>query len=217
MSYLLHPPLLDETGLPAALSWYVSGLTARGGIKISFKISEDFGRLSREMELVIFRVVQECLTNIHRHSGSETAEIRILRERKCVLVEVRDHGRGIPAEKLARIQTSGSGVGIRGMRERLRQFGGEMAIDSNGDGTTFVVTIPAPQEDGKTRAIEGPLQSSRAVILHRPYAYGGGQISARRAPCPLSSGCRRRARLRKSCTSSASRCCPRDASPASAS
>jgi signal transduction histidine kinase len=147
MSYLLHPPLLDEGGLPAALSWYIGGLTDRSGLDISFKISDGFGRLPRDMELVVFRLVQECLTNIHRHSGSRTAAIQLLREAGRVLIEVRDHGRGISTERLSQIHTNGSGVGIRGMRERLRQFRGEMTIDSTPPGTTVLVTIPIPARD----------------------------------------------------------------------
>ena len=135
-SYLLHPPLLDENGLPAALSWYVRGLTERSGLDIAFNISEEFGRLPRDMELVVFRLVQECLTNIHRHSGSQSAAIQISRDPDRVLVEIRDQGKGISSEKLAEIQSKGSGVGIRGMRERLRQFQGELIIESNSNGTT---------------------------------------------------------------------------------
>lgn len=141
-SYLLHPPLLDENGLPAALSWYLRGLTERSGMDIAFHISEEFGRLSRDMELVVFRLVQECLTNVHRHSGSKSASIRITREADRVVVEVRDEGKGISPERLSEIQSKGSGVGIRGMRERLRQFQGEMIVQSNGTGTTVLVTIP---------------------------------------------------------------------------
>jgi two-component system, NarL family, sensor kinase len=144
-SYLLHPPLLDENGLPAALSWYIRGLTERSGLDITFGISEEFGRLPRDMELVVFRVVQECLTNIHRHSGSKSAVIQVLREPERVLVEVRDQGKGIPPEKLVEIQTKGSGVGIRGMRERLRQFQGDLIIESTNAGTVVVVTIPVKQ------------------------------------------------------------------------
>jgi signal transduction histidine kinase len=149
-SYLLHPPLLDENGLPAALSWYIRGLTERSGLDIAFNISEEFGRLPRDMELVVFRLVQECLTNIHRHSGSQSAAIQITRDPDRVLIEVRDQGKGIAPEKLAQIQSKGSGVGIRGMRERLRQFQGELIIDSNSNGTTVVVTIPISQSLGST-------------------------------------------------------------------
>jgi PAS domain S-box-containing protein len=141
-SYLLHPPLLDENGLPAALSWYIRGLSERSGLDIAFSISEEFGRLPRDLELVVFRLVQECLTNIHRHSGSKTAAIQVNRDSDRILVEVRDQGKGIPLDKLAHIEQGISGVGIRGMRERLRQFHGEMILDSEGTGTTVIVTIP---------------------------------------------------------------------------
>jgi PAS domain S-box-containing protein len=141
-SYLLHPPLLDETGLPAALSWYVQGLMERSGLDITLNISEKVGRLPREIEMVLFRVVQECLTNVHRHSGSKTAAIDVSRAGNKVLVEICDQGRGIPAEHLAKIQSKSTGVGIRGMRERLRQFHGELTIDSTARGTRVLVTIP---------------------------------------------------------------------------
>ena len=146
-SYLLHPPLLDEEGLEAAISWYVRGLTERSGLDIAFNISERFGRLPREMELAVFRLVQECLTNIHRHSGSKRALIEISRAPEQILLEVRDEGKGISREMLAEIQSRGSGVGIRGMRERVCQFKGEMTIESSGLGTSFRVTIPVPARD----------------------------------------------------------------------
>ena len=146
-SYLLHPPLLDEEGLQSAISWYVRGLTERSGLEIAFKISERFGRLPREMELAIFRLVQESLTNIHRHSGSKRATIEISRTPEQVLLEVRDEGKGISREKLADIQSRGAGFGIRGMRERARQFNGEMAIESSGKGTLFRVTIPVSKKE----------------------------------------------------------------------
>jgi PAS domain S-box-containing protein len=145
-SYLLHPPLLDESGLASALSWYIQGVSERSGIDIALNIPEDFGRLPRDMELVVFRLVQECLTNIHRHSGSKSATIKAKRDAEQVIVEVRDQGKGITPERLAEIQSQNSGVGIRGMRERLRQFRGEMSIHSNGSGTTILVTIPISED-----------------------------------------------------------------------
>jgi PAS domain S-box-containing protein len=152
-SYLLHPPLLDEEGLRSAISWYVRGLTERSGLEIAFKISEGFGRLPREMELAIFRLVQESLTNIHRHSGSKRAAIEISRTPEQVLLEVRDEGKGISREKLADIQLRGAGFGIQGMRERARQFNGELTIESSGKGTLFRVTIPVSKKEA---AIEEP-------------------------------------------------------------
>ena len=145
-SYLLHPPLLDEAGVNPALSWYVQGVAERSGIAIELNISEDFGRLPAEMELAIFRVVQECLTNILRHAESNTACIRIAREKASVCIEVRNEGKGISPERLTDIQSRGSSVGISGIRERLRRFDGEMKIVSNGSGTTVSATIPIPNE-----------------------------------------------------------------------
>lgn len=141
-SYLLHPPLLDENGLISALRWYVQGLAQRSGMEINLIVPGNFERLSPEIELTVFRLVQECLTNIHRHSGSKTAAIKIVRQDERIDVEVRDRGRGIPQERLADIQMHGGGVGIRGMRERLRHFHGELDIESNTLGTTVHATLP---------------------------------------------------------------------------
>jgi two-component system, NarL family, sensor kinase len=145
-SYLLHPPLLDEAGLSSALNWYVQGVGERSGIRISLSISDDVGRLPAEMELAIFRMVQECLTNIHRHAESKTALIRLIRQGESLWIEVRDEGKGIPGQRLAEIQSRGSGVGIGGIRERLRQFHGEMKIESNSSGTTVIASIPLPKD-----------------------------------------------------------------------
>lgn len=146
MSYLLHPPLLDETGLAPALTWYIEGLRSRSRLEMTLIISEELGRLPSEMELVIFRVVQECLTNIHRHSGSKSAAIAIARTTNSVTVEVRDRGKGMSPKKLADIQSRGSGVGIRGMRERVSQLHGDILIESNSSGTRVFATIPISAE-----------------------------------------------------------------------
>lgn len=141
-SYLLHPPLLDETGISSALSWFVQGLVERSNLEIDLKVSENFGRLPSEMELLIFRLVQECLTNIHRHSGSKTAVIRIEREKNTVHVKVMDQGKGMSPERLAEIQYHGTGLGIRGMRERVRHLHGDLLIESNSSGTTVSAILP---------------------------------------------------------------------------
>jgi signal transduction histidine kinase len=152
-SYLLHPPMLDENGLSSAVRWYVDGLAERSGLRIELNIPADLERLAPEVELAIFRLVQECLTNVHRHSGSKMAIIRISREADKIHVEVQDHGKGISQERLVEVQSQGVGVGIRGMRERVRQCHGELSIDSNALGTriiaTFPAQIPAAKEQGK--------------------------------------------------------------------
>jgi len=145
ISYLLHPPLLDEAGLTSALRWYVEGLTTRSEMQVELEVPDDFDRLPRDLETAIFRVVQECLTNVHRHSGSPVAEIHLSRSAHDVQVEVRDKGKGIPPEKLSEMSSNGApGVGIRGMRERIHQLGGSLEISSagNGKGTVVVVTLP---------------------------------------------------------------------------
>jgi signal transduction histidine kinase len=141
-SYLLHPPLLDEVGLSSALRWYAKGVAQRSGIAIDFQIANDFGRLSRALELTLFRVVQESLTNIHRHSGSKRATVRMSRDAGIIALQVEDSGKGIPPEQLAVVQSGASGFGIRAMRERLRPFGGQLEITSNDGGTQVQVRIP---------------------------------------------------------------------------
>src|SRR6202167_5625493 len=144
-SYLLHPPLLDESGLCSAISLYLQGLLERSGLEVHLDISKEFGRLPRDMELVIFRLVQECLTNIHRHSESKTASIRIARESNQISLDIEDQGKGMSPARLAAIQSGCSGVGISGMRERLRQFDGTMKIESDSSGTRISATIPLPK------------------------------------------------------------------------
>ncbi len=159
MSYLLHPPLLDESGLGEALQWYIRGLEERSGLSVSLVIPQDLGRFSHELELAIFRIVQESLTNVHRHSGSKVATIRIARDPQNISLEVRDEGKGISPEKLVQLQSKGGGVGIRGMRERVLQLGGEMRLDSEGNGTLIAIVLPLANE---TRSEVDDLQSSPA-------------------------------------------------------
>jgi signal transduction histidine kinase len=143
ISHLLHPPLLDEAGLASALRWYIEGFAERSNIKVDLEFPDDFGRLSRELETAIFRTVQECLTNIHRHADSPIAKISVARTSSDVRVEVADVGRGISPEKQEEMTALGTpGVGIRGMRERLRQLGGSLDINSNGKGTVVVARLP---------------------------------------------------------------------------
>jgi PAS domain S-box-containing protein len=147
LSYLLHPPLLDEAGLGSALSWYVDGFTQRSKIQVDLELPRDFGRLPTELEIVIFRVVQESLTNIHRHSGSSSARIHLVRTESFVQFEISDRGKGIPPEKQRRMSTAQAGVGVRGMAERVRQFEGDLQIVSNSEGTKVIVTLPLKSAD----------------------------------------------------------------------
>lgn len=143
ISHLLHPPMLDEAGLASAIRCYLEGYAERSNITVDCEIPEDFGRLSADLETTIFRIVQEALTNVHRHSGSQSAAIRLVRKAGFVQVEVKDLGKGISPEKLADLQSNGnSGVGIRGMRERVKQFGGSFEINSNSQGTRVVARLP---------------------------------------------------------------------------
>ncbi|MGC1228043.1 MAG: sensor histidine kinase [Candidatus Sulfotelmatobacter sp.] len=155
ISHLLHPPLLDAAGLASALRWYVDGFSERSKIKVDLHIPEEIGRLSDELEIAIFRMVQECLTNIHRHSGSASATIRLLRENQRIRVEVQDSGKGISPEQNLALRTSGqTGVGFRGMRERLRQLGGTLQIKSDETGTAVIVSLPVQEsalEDADTQ------------------------------------------------------------------
>jgi PAS domain S-box-containing protein len=152
-SYLLHPPLLDDAGLPSALYWYVEGLRERSGLEVKLAIPEKFERLPAEMELVIFRIVQESLTNVHRHSGSKTAFVRQSREVDQITVEVQDQGCGVSREKMAKIQSQGTGVGISGMRERLRHLNGELIVESNATGTKIIAILRLKPSSGMEQAL----------------------------------------------------------------
>lgn len=152
-SYLLHPPLLDETGLAGPLRWYVQGLSARSGMDIKLEMPKDFGRLSSEMELAIFRIVQEALTNIHRHSESKDGIIRIARQKAGICVEIQDHGKGMPPEKLSEIRSGGSGVGLRGLRERVRQLHGKINIESDSSGTRITALFPMEKTQSLGQAV----------------------------------------------------------------
>jgi len=143
ISHLLHPPLLDEAGLPSAIRWFVEGFAERSKIPVALEIPQNLGRLSPEFETTIFRVVQEGLTNIHRHSGSSTAAIRISQAPEAIRLEISDRGKGIPAGVQLGLAGAGrSGVGIQGMRERLRQLGGHLEIQSRRTGTTILAVLP---------------------------------------------------------------------------
>ena len=144
ISHLLHPPLLDEVGLLPAIRTFAEGFAERSKVKVTIELSPDIGRLQPNIEISIFRIVQECLTNIYRHSGSETAGIRIWPSKENQLtVEVRDEGKGMPAGTNHNALTSkGHGMGLSGMRERVRELGGNLEIRSNGVGTSVIAALP---------------------------------------------------------------------------
>jgi PAS domain S-box-containing protein len=155
LSYLLYPPMLEELGLGSAISWYLEGFSKRSGIKTSFDIPKDFGRLNRDAELVLFRVLQESLTNVQRHSGSTTVDIRISHTDNVVTLLVTDHGKGLPApllEEGVKDWMGSMGVGLRGMSERLRQLGGDLEVSSNQSGTQVRATLPLQELSYTTTA-----------------------------------------------------------------
>lgn len=142
ISHLLHPPLLDEVGLSSALDWYIGEFSRRGGIHVDLEMPPELGRMKPEVETTIFRIVQESLTNIHRHSGARKARISIGRGDRTVRMSIGDDGRGISKETLKRIAAGQSGVGVTGMRERVKQLGGTFQIHSKDPGTTLDVELP---------------------------------------------------------------------------
>jgi signal transduction histidine kinase len=150
LSYLLHPPFLDETGLVPALRWYASGFAERSGIVVELALPEDFERLPLDTETALFRIVQESLINIHRHAESATARIRLRREADSLLLEIEDAGHGIPEASLTGILSGGGGrgVGIAGMHERVEQLGGHLEIRSSDRGTTVRAELPLGKEKG---------------------------------------------------------------------
>jgi two-component system, NarL family, sensor kinase len=144
MSYLLHPPLLDEVGFACAAEWFIEGFAKRSGIKVKAEIAKSTGRLPQSMEITLFRVLQESLTNVHRHSGATEASIHFQHDGETVILEVRDFGKGIPEERLRLlVGVSGeTGVGLAGMRERLHELDGKLEIESDDRGTSMRAIVP---------------------------------------------------------------------------
>lgn len=144
ISHLLHPPLLDEAGFDSAARWYVDGFSQRSGIKVNLNLPQKLSRMHRDVEVALFRAVQECLTNVHRHSGSSVVDVRLSLSAKQIRLEIKDDGRGIPQERLRSLNqgAADAGVGLAGMRERIREFGGSLEIRSERAGVTVIVRIP---------------------------------------------------------------------------
>jgi signal transduction histidine kinase len=142
MSHLLHPPLLDEGGLFSALRWFLEGMSQRTGIKTSLDLQpEEFPRLPPLVERTVFRIIQEALTNVFRHSGAHTARVTLIQKQNGLQVTVRDDGKGV-AEETALLRPGSIGVGIGGIRERARELGGELRLLNASPGTIVEVAIP---------------------------------------------------------------------------
>jgi PAS domain S-box-containing protein len=147
ISHLLHPPLLDEAGFGSAARLYVEGFARRSGIEVNLNLPKELIRLHRDIEIALFRAVQESLTNIHKHAGSSLVDVRMTQNAKQVRLEIQDDGQGIPKERMKRLLEGSAevGVGIAGMRERFRELGGSLELRSTRKGTTVIVTAPVPQ------------------------------------------------------------------------
>lgn len=152
-SYLLHPPLLDEAGFASAARWFVDGFARRSGIQVSCDIPQELERPPAHCELVLFRVLQESLTNVHRHSGASVASVTLIPDPDHLTLEISDKGAGIPEDRLLRLRNAAdhSGVGVAGMRERVRELGGNFEIRSNSTGTTVSVRVPAAASHGPSQ------------------------------------------------------------------
>lgn len=167
LSHLLHPPLLDEAGFGSAARWYIEGFAQRSAFQVELDFPPELGRLERDVETVLFRVLQEGLTNVHRHSGASAVRVLLQLDAEQVQLEVRDNGHGIPEERLRRLREdpSATGVGLAGMRERVRELGGEVKIDSSPNGTVITVTIPLSQraEESADQANGGDATASASA------------------------------------------------------
>ena len=180
LSYVLHPPLLDDLGLVSTLRWFTEGIKKRSGLEVRVNIPEDFGRIGVDRELALFRVVQESLTNVLRHASSSNAAVHVLKSRGIVKLTVEDQGKGMDPATLAKLRGGQEtmGVGIPGIRERLRQLGGTLEVHSNKSGTKLVATVPiekgaglsqpaalSPRSRGNAKNLAGDSVKTRVLIV----------------------------------------------------
>jgi signal transduction histidine kinase len=144
MAYLLHPPLLDEVGFACAAEWYIEGFAKRSGVNVSMEIATHHERMPRSMETALFRVLQESLTNVHRHSKAAHVTVCFRHQFEKVILEIRDDGCGIEGERLVRLRETSAetGVGLAGMRERMNELNGTLEMESEGRGTTIRAVVP---------------------------------------------------------------------------
>jgi two-component system, NarL family, sensor kinase len=175
-SYLLHPPLLDEAGFTSAAQWYVDGFGKRSGIEVNLDLATKRERLPITIETALFRVLQESLTNVHRHSGALEVSIRFQYQAETVMLEIRDCGRGIPTELLNRLREASSeaGVGLAGMRERLNELNGKLEIESDGHGTSMraIVPLPAIARSADTKDCRQIVLSTHAGLMAGNFTKG---------------------------------------------
>ncbi|MGA9813979.1 MAG: sensor histidine kinase [Terriglobales bacterium] len=157
-SYLLHPPMLDEAGFTSAAQWYITGFSQRSGMKVRIDFSPEVARMPETTEIALFRVLQESLTNVHRHSGTSEVEVRFRRDTQAAMLEVRDYGRGMPSEWLSRTgpPAQDSGVGLAGMRERLNELKGELEIEAADPGLRLRAVVPLVAEPPQLN-FDGPV------------------------------------------------------------
>ncbi len=155
ISHLLHPPLLDEAGFGSAARWYVDGFAQRSRIKVNLDLPHDIGRLPREVEIALFRALQEGLSNVHRHSGCSQVDIRLGTDHEFIRLDIKDNGHGIPPDRLQHLNEGAAeaGVGIAGMRERMRELGGSLEIESDSSGTRLRVVIPVGERSEQAEPI----------------------------------------------------------------
>jgi signal transduction histidine kinase len=160
MSYLLHPPLLDEVGFACAAEGFIEGFAKRTGINVRAQIAHSTERLPKRVEVALFRVLQESLTNVHRHSGASEASIHFQCDSEVVVLEIRDFGKGISEERLRLLQgvSAETGVGLPGMRERLHEFNGKLEIESGRRGTTMKATVPLSVARSDAQSKDAPHQ-----------------------------------------------------------
>jgi hypothetical protein len=182
-SYLLHPPMLDEAGFTSAAQWYVEGFARRSGMKVRIDFAPEVERLPSPIETALFRVLQESLTNVHRHSGASEVEVRFLREGHAVILEVRDYGRGMPQELLSRLGQSvrDSGVGLSGMCERLNELKGNLEITSADPGTRLRAIVPLSSQ---AVAPALPTRLLTAAVTNRAILQPWGTFIARAGKLP---------------------------------
>jgi signal transduction histidine kinase len=193
LSYLLHPPLLEEAGFYSAAQWYVDGFSKRSGITVNLKLPSRANRMPEVVELTLFRVLQEGLINVHRHSGSDRVDVRIHRNEANIVVHLKDYGKGLPEHLLDRFRKTGSaaGVGLAGMRERVKELGGEFIVQSDGSGTLLTVVVPVREDSGLAKAESGktgPGKTSEPVrrtdLTRVPVEVVPGQDVNSQVDCP---------------------------------